>query len=101
MPYVVSTVSGVVGLIVTIAGIAVSAMHVGKVNGAGLLLAGFCLEAFAGLIFRLSSFMGMSAGTAASLVPALAVGSVVSLAGGALVVAGVYRVLTNAARAGR
>jgi hypothetical protein len=99
MPYVVSTISGLIGLVVTIAGVAISAMHVGKVKGAGLMLAGFCLEAFAALIFRLTSFIGMSSGNAAGFVPALAVGSLVSVAGGAVVVAGVYSVLTNAARA--
>jgi hypothetical protein len=95
---IVTTITSLLGLVVTIAGLAIAAMHVGKVKGAGLLLAGFALQAFAALIFRLASF-AISSSAGSSLLPAYGIGSVVSLAGGVMLVAGVYSVLTNAARA--
>jgi hypothetical protein len=100
MSLMFSTISGLLGLVVAIAGIAISAMHVGKVKGAGLLLAGFSLEAFAGLIFRLASF-AVTGSLGPSLMPAYALGSLISVAGAAVVVAGVYTVLTSAAAASR
>lgn len=97
---VVQTIAGLLGLVVSIAGIAVSAMYVGKVKGAGLLLAGFALQAFAQLIYRLASFVvGTTAGS--GVLPAFAFASLASVAGGACLVAGVYTVLGHVGGAPR
>lgn len=98
---IIQTVTSLLGLVVAIAGIAVAAMYVGKVKGAGLLLAGFSLQAFAGLIFRLTSFIVGTSSLATSVMPAFALGSLAAVAGSASIVAGVYTVLSQIARAPR
>ena len=77
--------TGWVALVISIAGLGVSAMYLGKVRGAGTLLAGFALQAFSSLLFRLSVlFMGrLSVETVA---PALGLGSAFAVAGSLTIV---------------
>ena len=91
---ILGNLTGVVGILVAVAGIAVAAMHLGRVRGAGLLLAGFSLQAFAGILFRLTTLVLPRLGSA-SYTPIFAVGSLVALAGAITVVAGVHSVLTS------
>jgi len=89
---------GWIGVIVSLGGLGVCAMHLGRVRGAGVLLAGFALQAFASIVFRLSTLLAgrISMDT---IGPALTMGSLLVLAGGITIVIGVRTVLAAAAAA--
>jgi hypothetical protein len=88
--------TGWVALVISIAGLGVSAMYLGKVRGAGVLLAGFALQAFSSLLFRLSMlFMGRLSVDA--VVPALGFGSAFAVAGSLTIVIALSGILRRAA----
>jgi hypothetical protein len=89
---------GWIGLAVSVAGLGVCAMHFGRVRGVGVLLAGFALQAFSGILFRLGTLL-VGRISMETLAPAFTVGSVLALAGGITIVIGVRAVLTGAAAA--
>jgi hypothetical protein len=88
--------TGWLALIISLAGLGVAALYLGKVRGAGVLVAGFALQAFASLLFRLSVlFMGrLSMDTVG---PALSIGSVFAVAGSVTIVVALSGILRRAA----
>ena len=79
--------AGWLALLVSIAGLGVAAMYLGRVRGAGVLLTGFAMQAFSALLFRLTVLLlnPMSNGM---FTPAVALGSLFALAGRLYVVGG-------------
>jgi hypothetical protein len=94
MDMVAREVLGWLSLFVSIAGIVVAAMHIGRVRGAGLIAAGFALQTLAALYFRVAVLL-MSRLATPGVMPVFAVGSVLGLAGAITVVSGVWIVLSR------
>jgi hypothetical protein len=90
--------TGWLALLVSIAGLGVAAMYLGKVRGAGLLLTGFALQAFSGLLFRLTVLL-MGHLSSDTYGPALVLGSVVALAGSITIVVALSGILRRASAA--
>ena len=87
--------TGWLALLVSIGGLGVAAMYLGRVKGAGVLLTGFALQAFSGVLFRLSILL-MGRMSANAFAPALALGSVFALAGGITIVVALHGILQRA-----
>jgi hypothetical protein len=83
--------TGWLALIISLAGLGVAALYLGKVRGAGVLVAGFALQAFASLLFRLSVLFMDTVG------PALSIGSVFAVAGSVTIVVALSGILRRAA----
>jgi hypothetical protein len=87
---------GWIAVIVSVGGLGVCAMHLGRVRGAGVLLAGFALQAFAGILFRLGTLL-VGRISIETITPAFTIGSVLAVAGSLTIVIGVRAVLAAVA----
>ncbi len=90
---------GWLSVLVSLAGAGVCAAQLGRVRRAGLLMAGFGLQALVSAFYRLFTLLALH-GSASGLGAGLAVVSLVSVLGGAAVVAGVAGLLADLRRAG-
>jgi hypothetical protein len=94
-----STALGWVGILIAVAGIVVSAMHFGRVRGAGVLAAGFGMETVAGIFFRLILPV-LTSGSRDRLEAVILVGSILNLCGALAIVSGLWTALAARAAAG-
>jgi hypothetical protein len=90
---------GWLSVLVSLSGAAVCAAQLGRVRRAGLLMAGFGLQALVSGFYRLFTLLPIR-GSASGLGAGLAAVSLVSVLGGAMVVAGVAGVLADLRRGG-
>jgi hypothetical protein len=90
---------GWMSVLVSLAGAAVCGAQLGRVRRAGLLMAGFGLQALVSGFYRLFTLLAIR-GAASGLGAGLAVVSLVSVLGGVAVVAGVAGLLADLRRAG-
>ncbi len=88
--------AGWLALLVSIAGLGVATMYLGRVRGAGVLLTGFALQAFSALLFRLTVLL-LNPLSTGMFTPAIALGSLFALAGSITIVVALHGILERAA----
>jgi hypothetical protein len=90
---------GWMSVLVSLAGAGVCAAQLGRVRRAGLLMAGFGLQALVSGFYRLLTLLSIR-GAASGLAAGLALVSLLSVLGGVAVVVGVAGLLSDQRRAG-
>jgi hypothetical protein len=91
---------GWLSVLVSAAGAVVCIARLGRVRFAGVLAAGFGLQALVSTFYRLFTLLALRGGAAASLGAGLAAVSLVGVLANALIVVGVAGLLTDLGRGG-
>jgi len=97
VPVLLREAVGWLSVVVSLGGLAVSALHLGRVRWAGVLTTGFALQALVSCFYRLFTLVALRP---AGLGAALALVSLVGVAGNVAIVAGVAGILFEARRPG-
>lgn len=90
---------GWLSVLVSVGGLAVCALQLGRVRWAGVLMGGFALQALVSAFYRLFTLLALRA-HGAGLGAALALVSLVGVAGDVAIVVGVAGLLAERRRAG-